>query len=231
MKREGWTERDWWSATSSAVMLDLIRLKARQRDRKLRLFACAVCRALLWPYLTDGRSRRAVEDSERYADGEIPLDELNATARAAKAAARALKQLPAAPDSERGAAGLVGMIPVKWGADAALIYAAAGQLARGGLDAPEEARARVERRMCDILRDLFGPTPFRVVAFAPAWLTGDVTALARGIYAEGAFSGLPTLADALADAGCDNQEVLQHCRSGSEHWRGCWVVDGLLGRS
>ena len=33
---------------------------------------------------------------------------------------------------------------------------------------------------------------------------------------------------ALMDAGCDNEEILAHCRSAGPHVRGCWVVDLLL---
>lgn len=44
------------------------------------------------------------------------------------------------------------------------------------------------------------------------------------------FGAMPILADALQDAGCDNEEVLSHCRdAGATHFRGCWVVDGVLG--
>ena len=82
-----------------------------------------------------------------------------------------------------------------------------------------------------LLHDIFGPLPFRDVAVAPAWLTSDVLALARGIYEEKAFDRMPILADALQDAGCDNEEVLNHCRAaGWEHVRGCWIVDLLLGK-
>ena len=35
---------------------------------------------------------------------------------------------------------------------------------------------------------------------------------------------------ALEDAGCAEQAVLEHCRKGGEHVRGCWVVDLLLGK-
>jgi hypothetical protein len=38
------------------------------------------------------------------------------------------------------------------------------------------------------------------------------------------------LADALEEAGCQEPVVLDHCRGGGEHFRGCWVVDGLLGK-
>jgi hypothetical protein len=42
---------------------------------------------------------------------------------------------------------------------------------------------------------------------------------------------LPILADALEEAGCDNAAILQHCRQESEHVRGCWVLDLLLGKT
>ncbi|MBP3958538.1 hypothetical protein J8F10_25090 [Gemmata sp. G18] len=76
---------------------------------------------------------------------------------------------------------------------------------------------------------MFG-NPFRTVAFDPAWRTSDVVALAEGIYADHAFDRMPILADALQDAGCDNANVLMHCREGSVHARGCWVVDLILGK-
>ncbi len=81
------------------------------------------------------------------------------------------------------------------------------------------------------IRDIFG-NPFRPVARDPAWLTSDVLALAGGIYEEKAFDRMPILADALQDAGCDNDDVLNHCRDTQlAHVRGCWVVDLLLGKA
>jgi len=63
-----------------------------------------------------------------------------------------------------------------------------------------------------------------------AWLTREVRALADGIYAERAFDRMPLLADALEAAGCTKADLIEHCRSGLEHARGCWVVDLLLGK-
>ena len=81
------------------------------------------------------------------------------------------------------------------------------------------------------LHDIFGPLPFRDVAVAPAWLTSDVMLLARGIYEEKAFDRMPILADALQDADCDSDDMLNHCRAEKwEHVRGCWVIDLLLGK-
>jgi hypothetical protein len=36
-------------------------------------------------------------------------------------------------------------------------------------------------------------------------------------------------ADALQDAGCENFDILDHCRSEGPHGCGCWVVDLVLG--
>jgi hypothetical protein len=81
------------------------------------------------------------------------------------------------------------------------------------------------------LHDIFGPLPFRGISVAPEWLTSDVLALARGIYDDKAFDRMPILADALQDAGCANDEILNHCLLENwEHVRGCWVLDLLLGR-
>jgi hypothetical protein len=80
-----------------------------------------------------------------------------------------------------------------------------------------------------LLSDIFG-NPFRPVALNPAWRTANVTALAESIYTDRAFDRLPILADALEDAGCDNAEILNHCRAGGVHVRGCWVVDLVLGK-
>src|SRR5262249_27365406 len=84
---------------------------------------------------------------------------------------------------------------------------------------------------CSLLRDIFGPLPFHPVTLNPAWRTSNVTALAQSIYDDRAFDRLPILADALEDAGCDNADILNHCRQPGEHVRGCWVVDLVLGKS
>ncbi|MBA4189240.1 MAG: hypothetical protein C0467_14685 [Planctomycetaceae bacterium] len=80
-----------------------------------------------------------------------------------------------------------------------------------------------------LLKCLLG-NPFHPLSVDPSWLTSDVVALARGIYEDRAFDRMPILADALQDAGCDNDDVLNHCRAERIHARGCWVVDLLLGK-
>jgi hypothetical protein len=82
-----------------------------------------------------------------------------------------------------------------------------------------------------IFRDIFG-NPFRPVAFDPAWRSESAVSLARMMYESRNFHVMPVLADALEEAGCDNADVLAHCREpNGVHVRGCWVVDLVLGKS
>ncbi|WP_232069866.1 hypothetical protein [Gemmata massiliana] len=93
----------------------------------------------------------------------------------------------------------------------------------------EKAQAREQEIQCDLLRDIFG-NPFRPVAFSASWRTDAVVSLARQMYESRDFGAMPILADALQDAGCDNDDILNHCRAPGEHVRGCWVVDLVLGK-
>jgi hypothetical protein len=86
-----------------------------------------------------------------------------------------------------------------------------------------------EGRLTAHVREQFG-NPFRPVMFSPVWRTDTAVSLARQIYESHDFSAMPILADALQDAGCENEDILNHCRQPGEHVRGCWVVDLVLGK-
>jgi hypothetical protein len=88
---------------------------------------------------------------------------------------------------------------------------------------------REQAAQCDRLRDVVG-NPFRPVTFAPEWRTDTVLSLVRQMYESCDFGVLPILADALQDAGCNNEDILGHCRGPGPHVRGCWVVDLVLGK-
>lgn len=62
-----------------------------------------------------------------------------------------------------------------------------------------------------------------------AWRTADVLTTATAIYQERRFVDLPVLADALADAGCTDPDILGHLRKRPPHIRGCRVLYALLG--
>ena len=79
------------------------------------------------------------------------------------------------------------------------------------------------------LREVIG-NPFRWVRWEDDWLTPTVHTLAADAYARGQFDGLPILADAVEDAGCDNAELLAHLRGKGPHARGCWALDVILGK-
>jgi hypothetical protein len=85
-------------------------------------------------------------------------------------------------------------------------------------------------RAMPIIEDVIGNS-FVPITLDPKWLTPTVVALARGIYTERASDRLPILADALQDAGCENADILDHCRGLGPHVRGCWVVDMMLGKT
>jgi len=68
------------------------------------------------------------------------------------------------------------------------------------------------------------------VTLDPRWLSSTVIDLARTIYEERVWERMPILADALMDAGCDSEEVINHCHGPGPHVRGCWVVDLLTSR-
>jgi len=90
--------------------------------------------------------------------------------------------------------------------------------------------AAEERAQASLLRCIFGSLHLRVMAIDQAWLTSTVVSLAQAIYADRAFDQLPILADALADAGCDNADLLAHCRGPGPHCRGCFAVDLILSK-
>jgi hypothetical protein len=104
---------------------------------------------------------------------------------------------------------------------------------RVGLAVPP---SRFESEMgyqADLLRELFG-NPFRpTTPPSPgvlAWHHGTVVKVAQAIYDEREFDRLPILADALLDAGCEDESILSHCRGPGPHVRGCWVIDLILGK-
>jgi hypothetical protein len=101
----------------------------------------------------------------------------------------------------------------------------------------DQYEAELELQQCVLLRDIFGPWPFRapptLAEGVLAWNDGCVVKMASGIYDDRDFSSdrMGVLADALEEAGVTDEDVIGHCRQkGAVHVRGCWVVDLLTNR-
>jgi hypothetical protein len=220
------------------------RLKPASR-RQMTLFACACCRNIA-DLMNDDRSRRAVEVVERHADGRAGDAELAAAREAALDAYDTFLErgktsnLPSPYLPEADQAG-----PWRFAAQAAAaltqspaeavdaVLRAAMAVATEWDDAARAAAMAGAAARVAVLRDIFG-NPFRPVRVDPSWLRwndGTVPRIAQRIYHEDRFEDLPILHDALLDAGCDDEELLAHCRTSDGHVRGCWVVDALLGKS
>ena len=103
-------------------------------------------------------------------------------------------------------------------------------VARSHQMAGRPAAKRERRLQSGLVRDIFG-NPFRPVSAAAHWLTTPVVTLAASMYEARDFTPMPILADALEEAGCDNADILTHCRTPGQHVRGCWVGDLILGKS
>lgn len=215
------TEQEWLNCTDPTPMLEFLRGKVS--ERKLRLLAVSFAQRAV--HLCEGkRAIDALGVAERIADGEASgAKRVTAYRWVAKTFSHPVSAALAA--SSHSAAIGSGREAVRYLASHA-----------GGFE-PEPVREQLQDRererehvtQCGILRDVFG-NPFRPVAFNTSWLTSTVVALAEGIYTKRAFDQLPILADALQDAGCDNADILAHCRSDGPHVLGCWVVDLLLGK-
>jgi hypothetical protein len=185
-------------------------------SRRGRLLAVACCRRI-WHLLEAEELRQAVEAAERFAEGTATDEELW---RCHDEADEVLNAIPTG-SMDLHFAGLAAVATSEEGFDSPLPDLHA-------ILPPDEAREETAAQ-ADLIRDIFNP--FRPVTVEPFWLTPTVVALAYAIYVERAFDRMPVLADALEEAGCDNADVLAHCRGDGPHARGCWVVDGLLGKS
>jgi hypothetical protein len=239
------TEAEWLTCSDPAPLLAFIRRgiavlvdelpSQAERDtlrqflqesltRKLRLFACWCCRRI-WKEMVDARSRNAVELTELFVDGlatQVQLLAAHEEAYQARQEMSTIRGKQIQYIAAHMAHGVSGYDTADVTTESAEMLVRIGTL--GTLK-------RAQTEQAHVLRCVLG-NPFQPVAFDPAWRTSDVVALARGIYDDRAFDRMPILADALQDAGCNNDDILAHCRdTGTPHARGCWVVDLVLGKS
>jgi hypothetical protein len=218
------TEQEWLECSNyERMVFFLLRNESiRPSARKQILIACAGCR-LIWELLSDERSRRAVDVAELWADDRASRVELEVAARAAEECARPMS-LTHTPHEHAAYAALgaasAAAITARYGAADCWANKDYSYLVNfsirldliGVMSDVAETRFLLRNAMAHFLRDITGPRPFRPVPLDATWLTSTVVSLAEVIYAERAFDRLSILADALEDAGCDNADILDHCR-------------------
>jgi hypothetical protein len=195
---------EWDACDHGARMLECLPLLGIERTpRKMRLISCAAARVQF--HVTDDvHLRRAVALGEEWADSGARPTGVVVARRPLNALLRPARVSPAwLGIAIRCLAedDVVGMLPLH-----------AGQL------------------LGPICREQFG-NPFASPDWHPDWFTSTVRALAGHIYAAREFGAMPILADALQDAGCDDNRILDHCRGNKAHVRGCWVLDAILGKA
>jgi hypothetical protein len=221
-------EQEWLTSTDIQAMLRVAEDHGVS-PRKLRLFACALLRAVgtgTWAH----DNLHALRIAEAFADGQITPDALAAERTAFRPA-------------------LVGEWVLRRDPLEAL-HAILGNYHVHSPDAPALLR--------DLLGNPFRPVPLRPdpcphcqgtgyverttwgpddsgpcgecaeTGFTSSWR--EVLSIAGTIHHERTYTDLPVLADALEDAGCDNDALLDHLRSPGPHARGCWALDLILGK-
>jgi hypothetical protein len=183
--------------------------------------------------ILDESCRRAVEVTEAFVDGAIGKEKREEACETARVAAK--QRWQTACDEAR--LDPTHQTTILWRAARAAELAAGPQpgivTVAGRIIAKDVSPLGYEgekTRQLATIRDLMG-NPFRPVSFSPQWRTSTAVALAQQMYDSRDFGAMPILADALQDAGCDSDDILDHCRDAKQvHVRGCWVVDLVLGK-
>jgi hypothetical protein len=227
-------EESWRQGKRPKAMLSSIRKRAS--SRQLRLFACAAAR--LYQEQLSPQGRQALEAAERFADDPAALNGMISAGLVVAAGHQLFQErLPEADDDWENEE-LAQQAPAATPADhlaRATAYGDAWKAAHAVANQTIQGLTQKSRAagLLPLLDEVFGD-PFAPPAIDPAWLSWNdrtIEKLALAIYRERAFERMPVLGDALEEAACTNQSVLQHCRASPaerRHVRGCWVVELLL---
>lgn len=247
------TEAEWLSYDYWRPMLDVLSVRITQR--KGLLYVATGLRSI-WNLLYCESSRQAVASAERLADGEATDDEIRNAAWSAEVptfgfdfepqfirkhmadgnydpGVRRLLEMGVYTEADIAGDSPLGddQVVRRLSNAAHIAYHSFGCIREDGFSDHilEHMSALTEWPGGWLVRDIFG-NPFRPVAFSPGWRTAAAVALAESMYQARDFAAMPILADALQDAGCENEDILSHCRGPGPHVRGCWVVDLVTGR-
>jgi hypothetical protein len=223
------TEQEWLSCTDPQQMLEFLLASGEASERRVRLLAAACCR-YLGDWLDDEKCRHALEIVEGFADGKASKAALKRARQSVRAVRHGLRSRAIGLGGEETASWQACWIMEVAAAENAYVQAPLDLLRSAHLFLDEAVRMNLF--LGELIRDVFG-NPLRPVTIDHLWMAwndGTIPKIAQAIYDERAFDRLPILADALEDAGCTNDDILNHCRQPGEHVRGCWVIDLILAK-
>ncbi len=230
------TETEWHSATS-VNDLDLWETTKNQ-NRKWRLFAAACCDRAV-KSLNDPRLGPILLALDQYVDWEISWEELKRIRKILPLIRKEIglewvgknERLHFTASALDDATAKAPQLALNSVYAVQFAFASMGRGRKDETRRMQSYRAAEERVQLQLARDIFG-NPFRTIVLDSRWHTSTAVGLARTMYDARDFGAMPILADALQDAGCEDESVLTHCRDAKQvHVRGCWVVDRVLGKS
>jgi hypothetical protein len=223
------TEAEWLACTDPEPMLEFLRDKICKR--KLRLFACSVCRQLT-SFVGTEEYARGIEAAEAYADGGRMKAAMKRSRQALKERMALLVDTSGKGQSDEWLALFLGAVAISE-KDYRSFPSCLSNLQS------DRASVSLKQIVNDSylnVRAVFG-NPFRPVTISPAWQTPTIVALAQAAYDNRTLPAgeldparLAVLADALEEAGCTNADILSHLRGPGPHVRGCWAIDLILGK-
>ncbi|MFO0881329.1 MAG: hypothetical protein U0840_28855 [Gemmataceae bacterium] len=203
-------------------------VETRPSPRRWRLAASAFMRVL--PIAQLRHNQNAIALAEQFADGQASAHQL--------ASARYLGRfnpvdiawaLLWSPEQDP-----ISMMvrAINWATSVYQQTSSVSGLPRQPLPYTNPADSAWFEELADCLLEILGPESqtWPLDEEVLTWQGRTVEKMAQAIYQTRDFSTMPVLADALEEAGCTNESLLQHCRTASGHVRGCWVLDGILGK-
>jgi hypothetical protein len=235
-------EANWLAANDIGALWHYLKAAKRKPGaRKLRLFACACCRRG-WAAFREEAAREAVEVAERAADRRASRKVLEVISSAARSDAfrgarfetlglgRLRPHYPEYLAEQACGAAAEAAAPKSYAWinawRAATNAAAAVARLTGSMLKPayHDALAAENRAQAFLFRHLVG-NPFRPYPAPAAW-PQTVVQLAQALY-DGQDCRLP-LSDALKETG--HPDLASHFRNDEWHPKGCWAMDGILGK-
>lgn len=233
----------WLGSENPSELIRYARTRPGPRlDRALRFFALH-CGRMLAPALCHPCLHEVIERAEQHLVGLATRHEYFAAMFNASTASSILAgecelvagdpaffggHIGSAEHRSNALAARVALQTARDGYYAGLLAQARDALLFRGLIRGPVGVSKFRADLCRILREVVA-NPFRRPEVAPEWRTETAVLLARQMLGANDFGAMPILADALQDAGCDCDDILNHCRDAAQvHLRGCWVLELLL---